>query len=183
MIRDGRPEGCCAHHDGNPRHLPVGPDGRPLAAPVLAGMLHATIPPGRPADWQAPHERVAEDRDARNEQRPIEDVAPAAAYADALGIPLDVEPEPYRRRWPAAEITCTCPTPWDHLVTKDGKPAEKGIGYHAVCCHTNWRNASIAAMHKRSILDPCRPPQSIVDIETGVRVLRARDEGGYLVWG
>ena len=172
--RERRPEGCCAHHEGNPRYLPVGPDGRPLAAPVLAGMLHETIPPDREAGWQAPHERV---------ERSVRDVAPTTAYADALGIPVDVEPAPYVRRWSAQELHCACPTPWDHLVTKEGKPAEKGIGYHCCNCHCNFRNVAVASAHQRNATDDCRPPETIQDTETGRPVLRPRAEGQFVIWG
>lgn len=167
QVRDGRPDGCCAHHEGNPRYIEVGPDGRPL---------HATIPPDREAGWRAPHERV---------ERDIEDVHPSAAYAEALGMPVDVEPDPYVRRWSHAELHCDCRTPWDHIVDKDGKPTERGAGFHCSAdgCHTNWRNAATALMHKRSVLVPCRRPESIVDVETGASVLRARMEGGFTVWG
>lgn len=170
QLRDGKPEGCCVNHSGNPRYVEVGPDGRPLGRPSIA-----TILPGRPADWQAPHERA--------ERRPVEDVEASTAYADAIGIPLDVEPTPYVRRWTREELHCDCRTPWDHMITKEGKVAEKGIGYHCAACHNNFRNSAVAGMHQRDIMLPCRPPASIVDFETGARVLRMKLEGAHAVWG
>jgi hypothetical protein len=177
--RDHAREGCCAHHEGNPRYLPVGPDGRPLAAPLLAEMLHDTIPPSRDAGWQAPHERI---------ERPIHDVAPAAAYAEALGIPYEAEPEPYVRRWKHAELHCDCPTPWDHMTSRDsdGKlKVARGHGHHCSAdgCHTNWRSYAASVVHCRDVTKPCTPPQSIVDCETGEPLLRARMDGPYLIWG
>jgi hypothetical protein len=137
-------------------------------------MLHETRPPDREAGWRAPHERV---------ERPVEDVEPATAYADALGVPLDVEPTPYARRWSAQELHCACPTPWDHLVTKEGKTAAKGIGYHCVGCCTNFRNVAVASTHQRNAGDQCRPPATIVDPETGRPVLRPWEDGVFVVWG
>lgn len=163
---EGKPQGCCAYHPHNPRNTGyalLGLDGEHVRLPGQT----VEVLPGERKDRR----RVVD----------IEGVDPE--YAISLGLPVDIEPEPYVRRWAHAELHCACRTPWDHMVDAKGKPLERGIGFHASCCHTNWRNSAVAAMHKRSITDPCRPPESIVDVERGVPVLRARNELGFTIWG
>ncbi len=166
-VRDSLPEGCCAWHPWSPRYAPLQPG---TSLPVLAPM-HG-----------APVAGTGTYLDALDGRRPVEDAQASSAYADALGIPLDVAPAPYVRRWTREELHCDCPTPWDHMITKDGKVSEKGIGFHCVQCHCNFLNPGVAALHRRSILEPCRDPATIRDPERGTRVMRARDAGGMVVW-
>lgn len=171
---EGKPDGCCAHSPHNPRF-------RVVLDGVVVGST-ATIPPDREAGWRAPHERI---------ERPIVDVDPLDEYAEVLGMPRDIpgvsELGTYVRRWTDAELHCACPTPWDHLVTRDrdGKrKASPGVGVH--CgeggCHENFRNLAAMIMHRRTILEPCRPPATIRDPERGTPILRQRVEGPYIIW-
>jgi hypothetical protein len=81
----------------------------------------------------------------------------------------------YTRLWTPSEVTCDCKTPWD---------ADKraGGGHHCVACHVNFVNDGVSAAHQRDVRDPCRDPKSIVDIDTGRRLLYARDVRGAMVW-
>lgn len=83
-------------------------------------------------------------------------------------------PPAYTRRYTPEQVTCDCRTPWDGQKTAGG--------YHCVACHTNWTNSSTATVHQRDVRHPCRPPESIVDIDTGRRLLVARDVRGATVW-
>jgi hypothetical protein len=102
--------------------------------------------------------------------------APTTSSASA-NTEQDAGPQAYpmpERRWRPDEITCPCETPWDKQKTPGG--------YHCVGCHTNWVNVATAMPHQRSILHPCRPPQSFVDVDTGRRMLYARNVKGFEVW-
>lgn len=167
LDRDGRPDGCCAGHPHNPRYAELGPDGLPLVT---------TLEPAREAGWQAPHERA---------ERRVEDITPTTAYVAALGMPVDDEPEPYVRRWTHAELHCSCATPWDHMRDKDGKQLVRGIGQHCGDdgCHRNFRNLPTLLMHRKTVLEPCRDPATIVDVMTGEPLLKARVDLGFTVWG
>lgn len=174
---DGKPEGCCAHSPHNPRFRVI------LDGVVVAQT--APLPIAREAGWRAPHERA---------ERPIIDAdldsyLALDEYAEALGMPRDTpgpsELGPYLRRWTHVELHCTCPTPWDHLVTRDqdGKlKAQRGVGHHCTDCHENFRNPNVAQAHRRTVLDPCRPPATVRDPEYGTPILRQRVEGPYVIW-
>ena len=46
-------------------------------------------------------------------------------------------------------------------------------------CHRNFANTGTAAMHRKRWTDPCRPPEGIVDVDTGAGLLRLNVDG---VW-
>lgn len=153
----GLPRDCCGWHEANPQYLDLHPDAVPGAPdPATAS--------------------VAADR--RLGEIGLREPAPAALKT-VDGANKDGQPGPRsyptpRRRWQPDEITCPCETPWDN---------EKRItGYHCVACHTNWRTVATAMVHQRSVLQPCRDPESIVDPDTGRRALRVRIVNGHTVW-
>jgi hypothetical protein len=161
--RDGKPGDCCAHHSANvlyadPAAVLVEPDAPP---PDMFD-----IPDG-PADWHAPHDR---------EPLWLDD------DEEPWGPDPAKERKPFVRRWQPAELTCDCGTPWD--VPPGGKPP-KSIGFHCAGegCHTNWTGYPASTIHRRQWTGPCRPPESIVDCDTGDPLVHARLIGGYLVWG
>lgn len=154
-LRDERlPDTCCARHEHNPWYL---------GAAEVAALKHAAI--------------VAEYARSASPATVFEDVE--LPDDDTPGAPVR---EPYRRRWLADQLTCLCPTPWDHVVDKNGRPLERGAGYHCVGCHTNWVNYATATAHRRALAGPCLPPADIRDCETGRRLLYAQDVGGFEVW-
>jgi hypothetical protein len=93
----------------------------------------------------------------------------------AHGEPADPARAAYTRLWDPREVTCPCPTPWDGNKRAIG-------GHHCVSCHTNWANTSTASVHWRRIGEPCRDPESIVDVDTGRPLFYARDVRGARVW-
>lgn len=80
----------------------------------------------------------------------------------------------YTRLWPPDQSTCPCPTPWDNQKTVGG--------YHCPNCHANFANVATAMAHQPTVLHPCKPPESIVDCDTGRPLLYARDVRGAIVW-
>lgn len=171
--RDGMDAECCAWHDWNPAYVPPGampelPPGFWDGVKSPHDDLRDDLLDEFAAGWRAPHERSERDTDfdwdhhsGEIEHRQIE--------------------EPYHRRWPAVEVTCACPTPWDGMLTKDGQVDARKVGYHCVSCHHNFRSLSAAGPHQRGLV--CRAPGSILDAERGTRVYRATDDGVFVIWG
>jgi hypothetical protein len=159
-VRDDHlPDGCCANHEHSPRYS-VRIDGVLLDPTVEPPPVEGAVAPAEVVDVELPPEDPAEELGQR--------------FADETGD-FAVIRMPYVPHWSAAERTCECTTPWDGV--------KKGYGYHCVACHVNWTNVGVAGLHQRSILDPCKPPVSIVDCELGTPILRMRTEGRHVVWG
>lgn len=73
------------------------------------------------------------------------------------------------RRWPPEALTCPCT-----LVF-----AKTSAAVHCVACCQHFANPATFSIHRRDWTQPCRPPWSIVDVDTG-RSLLAQDGAG--VW-
>lgn len=101
---------------------------------------------------------------------------PDARFFDGLGLPIEVESRPVRADWSSASVQCDCRTPWD---------GKKKTGYHAMCCHRNFKSLSVAELHQRSWIEPCRDPAIIADVDTGRPLMRLSvdTESGLSVWG
>lgn len=82
---------------------------------------------------------------------------------------------PYVRRWPPEQITCPCPTPWDHLTDA------RQFGHHCPNCHQNFKSERVAAAHQRSIMGPCKDPSRQTTVD-GLPVYRATYAGAHIVW-
>jgi hypothetical protein len=152
-LDDTLPSDCCGRHEANPQYVNVHPDAVP--GPAVA-------------------QTVDDRRLGEIGQREPE---PRRATSMADGANMGEETPSYpmpERRWKPEEVTCVCPTPWDRQKTAGG--------YHCVACHTHFVNISTAMVHQRSILQPCRPPQSIVDIDTKRPLMYPRTVNGHLVW-
>lgn len=106
------------------------------------------------------------DRD-HDRGRPVVDVA----LLDWNGFDPEVEHAPYERRWAAAELTCGCPTPFD-----EQKPAR---GWHCASCCSNFTSYAVGEVHRRRWTEPCRPPDTVRDVDTGFALLRQGADG---VW-
>jgi len=85
--------------------------------------------------------------------------------------------EPYVRRWPPEEITCTCPTPWD------GVKDPRQMGHHCTGegCHQNFKNARVAAAHQKYVTGRCKNPARQMDVD-GRPVYRPVSVGRFTVW-
>jgi hypothetical protein len=163
--RDGRPGDCCGHHSANPYYLRIltaldDPDD----AEIVKGAV-GEADPGATADDQAPPEFEP-------------------AWEDVYDFPERIL-KPYVRRWAAEEITCPCRTPWDRPPGDTRKVDPRTLGHHCPAdgCHTNWASFSASTTHRPDWTEPCRPPETIVDCDTGEALLRARDVAGFTVWG
>lgn len=95
-----------------------------------------------------------------------------AAEYDWDGFDPEVEHEPYERLWQVEQITCTCVTPFDG--------DKRSVGWHCSNCCSNFKSYGVGAVHRRRWTEPCRPPESIVDVDTG-QPLMYQDGNG--VWG
>jgi hypothetical protein len=154
---DGRPEGCCAHHEGNPRYwiiidgLRVTPDG-PVPAAHTAPL--------------SPAERYA--------------APPAPSPLPDLLHP----PEPYRPRWTREELHCACPTPWDDDSRSSGFHCSND-GCHTNW--RNLGAARQHFRQLPGGLWRCVAPETLRDVgpgpTTGQPTVRARYEGAHVVWG
>ena len=152
--RDGKPDGCCAWHMASPRYL----DDRTAAFLALieaapdddddGEVVQASKPVVDPLLWDV------EDGEAWDDRRPRH--------------------KPHVRRWPPAELTCTCPTPWD---VKKGP----GAGTHCTDCHENFVNVGAASMHRRRWTDPCTPPHIVRDVDTGASLLQQGADGVWFI--
>jgi hypothetical protein len=150
----GLPPDCCGRHEANPQYLSLPPDAVPDPA---AGPLVDDTP--------------------LSEIGLREPVPAALQTVDGANKDGQTGPQAYpmpERRWQPDEITCPCETPWD----KQKVPG----GMHCCQCHQNWKNMSVMSTHQRRVIDPCRSPQSIVDVDTGKPMMRARLVNGFLVW-
>lgn len=196
---EGKPEGCCAHHERNPRYLviiegvditagaedipkpvdsappPLLDDDDPAGADETSAPSETTPPPldDDYPDW-------TEQPDGADRRSPPEvDDAPPDYLGQAFSLPPeDPAPARYARRWSADEITCPCRTPWDGL--------KKGFGFHCVACCRNFKNVGAAQMHG-GWLKPCKDPASIVDMgpgpTTGTPLMRlSYSDSGHEVW-
>ncbi len=79
---------------------------------------------------------------------------------------------PYEARWTAAERGCECPTPWD------GKKNVKG--WHCCDCHQHFASYGVGEVHRRRWTEPCRQPETILDVDTGHPLMYQGADG---VWG
>ena len=93
------------------------------------------------------------------------------ALLDWNGFDPEVEHSPYVRTWTAEELTCGCKTPFDQA-----KPPK---GWHCAGCCTNWSSYAVGEVHRRRWTEPCRPPDTIRDVDTGFPLLRQGVDG---VW-
>lgn len=141
---EGLPGSCCAHHSANPRYAPP-PAPRSLDDLDVAPLLD---------DWDRPAPRV--------------DVA----LLDWNGFDPEVEHSPYERLWAPEELTCGCPTPFDH--------DKRSTGWHCAGCCTNFKSYAVGEVHRRHWTQPCRDPQGIVDVDTGAPLMYQDGKG---VWG
>lgn len=79
---------------------------------------------------------------------------------------------PYALLWQAAERTCECVTPWDG--------EKRASGWHCASCCSNFKSYSVGEVHRRRWSEPCRPPHTIVDVDTGAPLMYQGADG---VWG
>lgn len=158
--RDGRPADCCALHLANPQYLDV------RAATFLA--MSALTDPNATKDAQmtAPG---ADEPDERPDTGGLWD-----DWDDMPPNPYEVVRMPYAARWTREELHCDCSTPFDSSKTSTGWHCP-GEG-----CHQNFRSWQVGSMHRRFWTDPCRPPDSLVDVDTGDPLMRQDAQG---VWG
>jgi hypothetical protein len=98
---------------------------------------------------------------------------PAAKRVDIEDLWWDPEVEyaPYIPRWTREELTCPCATPFDQQ-----KPAR---GWHCASCHHDFASFGVGEVHRRRWTEPCRPPETVVDVDTGFPLLRQGADG---VW-
>ena len=154
--REGKPADCCSWHIASPRYL----DDRHAAFLALA---EAGRDPGNP--------------DAELDTGAVKAGPPAEP--DPLRWDDDGEPwedrrrrlTPYVRRWKPAELTC-------------GHPSGTERGVHCPSCCRVFASELAASMHRRAWTDPCRDPDDVRDVDTGVHLLTLNHEGAWAVnWG
>ncbi len=159
--RDDRPGDCCAHHSANPLYQTPNTgtadpeDDATLTA--LAVVEDDSAPfevPTDPAGWHAPHEYRDWQGDEDDEQ--------------AWGPDPAKVRKPFERRWPAEDLTCPC------VLTYANDKRTANV--HCVQCCQDFANPKTFSVHRRDWTRPCRPPQSIVDCDTG-RPLLYQDGG------
>lgn len=97
-----------------------------------------------------------------------------AGLLDWNGFDPEVEYASYERLWAPEELTCDCLTPFD----QDRRPT----GWHCAGegCHQNFKSYAVGAVHRRRWTEPCRPPWTIVDVDTGQALMYQDGKG---VWG
>jgi hypothetical protein len=84
----------------------------------------------------------------------------------------EVEHSPYERRWKPEELTCGCATPWDGV--------KAARGWHCCDCHAHFKSYAVGEVHRRRWTEPCRAPETIIDVDTGRPLMYQGADG---VWG
>lgn len=95
-----------------------------------------------------------------------------AALYDWSGVDPEEEFRPYERMWTREESTCPCVTPWDG--------DKRATGWHCAACHEHFKSYAVGEVHRRRWTEPCRPPHTIVDVDTGAPLMYQGADG---VWG
>jgi len=149
--REGKPETCCSWHLASPAYL----DDRHAAFLALLDDVDA---PGDPATEAALD--AAMDHAKRPEPDPLvwDDERPYEAER--------IKREPFIRRWKPEELIC------EHDVTMI-----KGI--HCVQCHIVYANEMVFGMHRAVWGQPCRTPDDLRDVDTGVPLVQQRSDGAW----
>lgn len=80
---------------------------------------------------------------------------------------------PYELLWTAEERTCGCKTPFD------GARPPRGWHCSGEGCHQDFASYAVGEVHRRRWTEPCRPPDTVRDIDTGFALLRQGADG---VW-
>lgn len=91
------------------------------------------------------------------------------ALLDWNGFDPEVEHSPYERMWTHEELHCDCPEPATWKKTSSA--------VHCTGCHEHFVNPGTFAQHRKIWWEPCRPPHTIVDVDTGRPLLRPGADG------
>lgn len=149
--REGRPDTCCVWHMANPRYL----DDRHAAFLALADAATDDNDDAR-FDASTPERRPPPDP-------LVWDADDGEAWADTRPVR-----EPYRRRWAPAELLCAC-----------GANPPRGV--HCPSCCVTYASEMAAGMHRTAWTLPCRAPQDIRDVDTGVPLLQPNGDGAWAI--
>jgi hypothetical protein len=149
--REGKPEECCSWHMANPQFL----DDRHAA--FLALVEAADDEPPADATFDA------SSAEPHREPDPLTWDSDGEAWADRRPVR-----EPYVRRWTAAELDCAC-----------GATPPRGV--HCVSCCVTFASEMAASMHRTAWSQPCRTPEEICDVDTGVPLLQLNGDGAWAI--
>lgn len=149
---------------GSPR------DGRPgdCCSHHSANPLYLLDADGMLAEPDTVLEAAAEVPDEPEGDRPPD--ADAVVWDDVPWEAERPERKPVVRRWRPDELIC--------VHTEAEMPAK---GIHCQNCCLNWANEMAMGMHAASYSSPCRRPEDIRDVDTGVPLLQLNAHGAWAI--
>lgn len=158
------PPGCCRRHPKSVELAEWRPGDPPLGEPRPA-IVEDEVPSDVEPELYL--RREAEDG-------ALVEVEAAFTRLDRLAIAADLEEEEAEQRWRVEVAAAKARLSHDRCDCPDRWPGQKGTGYHCPSCHEDFASYGLATLHARSWLVECRPPATVLDVDTGHQLLTRR---------